>query len=369
MLPCWVARKINDGTPTILFGVKELPRTRQEKPHLIKIRGKWHIEYFIGGIRKRISTGTSDEQSARRVLIDFEDKSEKLAPLTVAQALDRYESNRTGQVVALSRLQEAARALKAGIGHLRINQLTQARWKDYADNRLTRPRGKHAEKNHTPKPVAPGTLRREFNVLLAALNLAWKDGFLDKPPSIQGPQAAARRERYLTKPEARAMLDACITDHVRVFLALALYTGARKGSILALTWDRVNFTNGIVDFQEPERVLTGKRRAIVPMNKSLRAVLEAAAQKRDCDYVVSWNGKPVPTGLRWSFKKLSERAALSWVPTPHYIKHSVVSWLAMERVPIDQAADLVATDPATLRRVYRKFDPAYLRDVADALEL
>lgn len=80
-------------------------------------------------------------------------------------------------------------------------------------------------------------------------------------------------------------------------------------------------------------------------------------------------GKAAPTGLRWSFKRLAERAGLSWVPTPHYIKHSVVSWLAMERVPIDQAADLVATAPATLRRVYRKFDPAYLRDVADALEL
>lgn len=369
MLPRRVARTINDGSAAILFGVRTLPRKRQEKPHLIKIRGKWHVEYFDAGYRKRISTGTADEQSARRILIDFEDKAEKLAPLTITQALDRYEANRAGQVVALNRLQEASRALKSGIGHLRINQLNQARWKDYADNRLTKPRGKYAEKNHMPKPVAAGTLRREFNVLLAAMNLAWKDGFLDKPPSLQGPQAAARRERYLTKQEARALLDACVTDHVRVFLALALYTGARKGSILALTWDRVNFTTGIVDFQEPERVLTGKRRAIVPMNRSLRATLEEAFEKRDGDYVVSWNGKAVPTGLRWSFKRLAERAGLSWVPTPHYIKHSVVSWLAMERVPIDQAADLVATDPATLRRVYRKFDPAYLRDVAEALEL
>ncbi len=47
----------------------------------------------------------------------------------------------------------------------------------------------------------------------------------------------------------------------------------------------------------------------------------------------------------------------------------MASWFAMEHVPIDQAADWLATDPATLRRTYRKFDPAYLRSAAGALEL
>jgi hypothetical protein len=41
----------------------------------------------------------------------------------------------------------------------------------------------------------------------------------------------------------------------------------------------------------------------------------------------------------------------------------------MEGVPVDQAADWLETDPRTLRRVYRKFDPTYLRSVAGALDL
>jgi hypothetical protein len=41
----------------------------------------------------------------------------------------------------------------------------------------------------------------------------------------------------------------------------------------------------------------------------------------------------------------------------------------MDKVPIDRAADWLATDPATLRRVYRKFDPTYLRSVGAALDL
>jgi hypothetical protein len=34
-----------------------------------------------------------------------------------------------------------------------------------------------------------------------------------------------------------------------------------------------------------------------------------------------------------------------------------------------ERADYLATDPRTLRKVYRKFDPSHLLDVADALAL
>jgi hypothetical protein len=87
------------------------------------------------------------------------------------------------------------------------------------------------------------------------------------------------------------------------------------------------------------------------MNASLRAVLLEARQAAQSDHVVEYAGAPVPKGLRWSWSRLCERAGLSWRPTPHHIKHSVVSWLAMANIPIDHAADLLATDPATLRRV------------------
>ena len=100
-------------------------------------------------------------------------------------------------------------------------------------------------------------------------------------------------------------------------------------------------------------------------------MLEAARRDRlpECPYVVSYQGRAVPTGLRWSFAKLCAAAGLTWRPTPHHMKHSVASFFAMDGVPIDQAADWLATDPATLRRTYRKFDPAYLRSAASALDL
>ncbi|WP_158513392.1 tyrosine-type recombinase/integrase [Kozakia baliensis] len=270
--------------------------------------------------------------------------------------------SRRGKVQALKRLEEAVRPLAELMGHLRVDQIDQKQW-----DRCTT--GRVRKTGNTTSPISSGTLRREFNVLRASLRRAWKDGFLVRPPEIEGPRDSAPRDRYLTKEEARRLTDVCETPHVKLFMALAVYTGARKGSILALTWDRVHWATNVIDFQEPGRPLTGKRRATVPMTKALREAMEAAYRDRECDYVVHWHRKAIPTGLRWSFSKACEKAGLTWKPTPHHLKHSVASWFAMDHVPVDQASDWLGTDPQTLRRVYRKFDPSYLRGIADSFEL
>lgn len=346
-----------------------MPRQRPDKPKLEIRRGVYGIVYWEGDTRRRISLGTTDETIARQGLVDFEGKQKtRPAALTFSAALDAYLVYRSDKVMAYDRLAQAARALKDGLGHLRVDQVNQEQWDIYARARMTRPRPRQTA--YKPVPVSTGTLRREFNVLRAALRRAWKNKLLDLPPELEAPADSQPRDRYITKDEARALL-AHAKGHIKTFVALALFTGARRASILGLTWDRVDFNRGIVNFQEPERQLTKKRRAVVPMTDQLRAVLEQASADRvkDCAYVVAWNGLPVPYGIRWSFAKLCKAAGLTWRPTPHHFKHSVASFFAMDHVPIQQAADWLATDEATLRNTYRKFDPTYLRSAASSLDL
>jgi len=49
------------------------------------------------------------------------------------------------------------------------------------------------------------------------------------------------------------------------------------------------------------------------------------------------------------------------------MKHSVISWLAEDGFTIDQIADFTATNRQTVDRIYRKFNPDYLSDLADSL--
>lgn len=259
--------------------------------------------------------------------------------------LDRYLLDREGKVAAYKRLQEAVKPLRAELGYLRPDQVEQKRWDRYA----------------TKRKVSSGTLRRERNVLVAAFNLG------GVKLAIKPPVAPPGRMRYLTREEADRLLGAFVSHHARLFYTICLYTGCRKGQAVALTWDRVDFIANRIDFNEPDRPITVKRRAVVPMGPKLRAAMKEAHAARDGDHVISWNGERAKR-VRWPFLRAREKAGLGSDVTPHVLRHTAVSWLAMKGVPIDQTADLLACDPNTLRRVYRHFDPSYLTDAVNALE-
>ncbi|MCB1618492.1 MAG: site-specific integrase [Pseudomonadales bacterium] len=265
--------------------------------------------------------------------------------------LAAYLEDRNGKVDAFKRLQEAARPLRAQLGSLRPDQVDDRRWARYAAGRA----------------VSAGTLRRERNVLVAALNLARRHGWIAQVPAIKPPPAPPPRDRYLTREEAARLIDAMATPHARLLYTVMIYTGARRGAVLDLTWDRVDFRANRIDFRLPGKVEHAKRRAVVPMGPKLRAAMEAAAQAATCAWVIEWEGERCKR-VRWPFHRARIRAGLGPEVTPHVLRHSAASWLAMGRVPIDEAADLLACDPGTLRRVYRHFDPAYLDRAVRTLE-
>lgn len=59
---------------------------------------------------------------------------------------------------------------------------------------------------------------------------------------------------------------------------VAIGTAGRMGTILDMTWDRIDFGAGLIQLDDPERSGTAKGRATVPMNGSARAALQEAHQ-------------------------------------------------------------------------------------------
>jgi integrase len=53
--------------------------------------------------------------------------------------------------------------------------------------------------------------------------------------------------------------------------------------------------------------------------------------------------------------------------TPHTLKHTAVTWAAIRRVPIDDAAVFFATSASTLRAVYAEHAPELIKRVAEEL--
>jgi len=131
-------------------------------------------------------------------------------------------------------------------------------------------------------------MRAEMQALRAAPRWAAAPGrgLIGAAPGIDMPARPEARIRWLNRDEVGRPLAACKAHHTRLFVALALHTGARSGAILGLTWDRVDLPRRLVDFREAGRMRIRKRLVPVPINDTLHAALVEAHAAATTEYVI-----------------------------------------------------------------------------------
>jgi len=185
-------------------------------------------------------------------------------------------------------------------------------------------------------------------------------------PAVWMPPPAKPRERYLTREELAQLLDSIDTPHVRLFVVLAVTTGARMSALLDLTWDRVNLAKGIIDLNPAGRHETNKRRAIVPIAPKADAELRIAQEGALSDHVIEYGGNPVK-----SIKKaIQAAAARSGVKcSAHVFRHTAGVWMAEADVPMQKIAQYLGhTSTRVTEQVYARYSPSYMRDASAALD-
>jgi integrase len=156
-----------------------------------------------------------------------------------------------------------------------------------------------------------------------------------------------------------------IADHARLYAMIGLYTTARPSAILELTWDRVDFLRGIIDFTPPGHVRTAKRRTIVPIAADLRPELAKGFEARTCQHVIERGGKPVAC-IKKAFQAASERSGVH--ATPYTLRHTGAVYAAEGGVSMAELAQFMGhDDDRTTQRHYARFSPGHLRGVADAI--
>lgn len=213
--------------------------------------------------------------------------------------------------------------------------------------------------------VSAGTVLREVGVLRAALKWAVQHNWAISAPQIPNPVPIPRaRQRWVTKDEARALLAGCTEPHVKLFISLGLMTVARSGALLEARWDQVDWKRRTIDYGEGHG---NKQRALVPLNDDIFATLEAAKRMACSDRIVEFRGRPV-VSIKNGFAAACRRAGIVGV-TPHILRHSGATWMAMDGVPLEEIARMLGDSLAMVEKVYAKKTPDYLRRAASALQL
>ena len=200
------------------------------------------------------------------------------------------------------------------------------------------------------------TAGREIRALAAAINFCVKEKFCPSGSVFFYPTIQSKGKKHITKQEARLVCSEGPSFHIKLFMLIALGSGHRMGAILGLTWERVNA--GTINFIDPNRAQTNKRRGQVPIieGSDLYFMLSEARVAAQTDYVIEHNGKPVKS-VRHAIEAAGLRVGIDHL-TPHILKHSACVWMAEDGVPLADIADLTVTDIKTIMDNYMIFTPA-----------
>ena len=211
------------------------------------------------------------------------------------------------------------------------------------------------------KGYSDSTIKTDLELLRACLRWRYADG----APKLWLPPAAKPRDTWLTKEQARTLVDATETPHIKLFLTLGLATGARAAAILDLTWDRVDFVHGTIDFRPAGRNQTNKRRTVVPMNATARTALETAYAGRLTDHVIEYGGKPIDS-VKKALERLAVRTGIK--VSPHVLRHTCAVWMAQADVPMQKIAQYLGhTSTRVTETTYARYSPSFMQDAGLAV--
>jgi len=225
--------------------------------------------------------------------------------------------------------------------------------------------------NRVQQGAKLATSGKELSTLRAAINYAAKNGYLISAPFVEVPPREPGRDRWLTRGEAARLLWESRREpkarlHLPLFILIALYTGARRGAILGLRWSQVDLVRGRIDFNEPGRPRTNKRRPIIPIPRGLLSFLRKAQQRATSPYVIAYEGEAVKR-IRRSFRGACRRAGLSDV-TPHVLRHTAGTWLAQAGVDLHQIGGWLGHSNERTTELYAHHHPDYFHAAKRAME-
>jgi len=316
---------------------------------LVPYRGKLAIAIGRGKDRRRYTTGTNDPGLARVIAQQIWQKLHAPASERVSDLWKLYLADRRKDGRDLTRQENAWKRLEPIFSDRLGTDICKDDCRDYA--KLRQRQG-----------ASLGTAKIELEYLRACLNLRYGRG----NNHVWTPPASAPRDRYLTRGELDTLLEHVSTPHVKLFIVLAVATGARMSALLELRWDQVDFKHRTINFNQVGREQTNKRRPEVRMNDRAYAALQEAARGALTDWVIEWDGQPVK-----SIKKAIRMAAKrSGVPcSPHVFRHTAGVWMAEADVPMQKISQYLGhTSTRVTERTYARYSPSFMRDAAAALE-
>jgi integrase len=183
------------------------------------------------------------------------------------------------------------------------------------------------------KTLSPQSVKHIISLLKRIITFGVKKGLCPQPDASRlhfiFPKVDNEKTENLSREQMAAYLaalDAEPDQNLAAFVRLALTTGMRKGALMALQWQDVDFELGFITLRG-ESAKSGKTQRI-PMSSAARAVLEKI-ERSDSPFVFPGKGGKQRVEFEHMPQRIRDRAGLPRNFRPlHGLRHTFASWMA-----------------------------------------
>ena len=171
---------------------------------------------------------------------------------------------------------------------------------------------------------ADRTLRAHALAIRTLLRFWYAEKYIPELITIAMPRIEKKRLPCLTAEQLNTVISACKSQRNKALVLFMVDSGLRRAEIIALNWDDVDITSGLV---RVKRGKSGKARSAVIGANTRRALL---AHRRTLEnptdntplFISRGGGRFTGTGVLLIFRRLTKTTGIHI--TPHTLRHTFV---------------------------------------------
>ncbi len=214
---------------------------------------------------------------------------------------------------------------------------------------------------------APETIKHYLKFLRHVLNLAIRDGLLEKNPFTQFtmPKTGNGHTRFLTPVEETILLGNLGSPYAQ-WARLAILTGLRKTEFFSLRWANVNLEQGFVTLLQTK---SGKVQ-YAPLNTEAQAILRSLPSWQHSTWVFPSKSLRTPVDSYNFYGRVfmpAVKAAQLEGVTWHTLRHTFASRLAMTGQSDSTIASLLRHSGTGLVQRYAHLSPTHLKEAVEGV--
>ena len=244
--------------------------------------------------------------------------------------------------------------IKPNIGNIPIEKLTTMDLQKFYRKLLTKGRVERIEAKDQPKGLSAKTVRNINQVISSAMDLAVAQKIIPANPTNACALPKIEHQEMQTIPaeQLQAFLQEAKATGVYEMYYIELATGLRRGELLGLKWQDIDWKNGLikvrrqvarVDGQIKESPLKTKNsyRTVTISQQAIEVLKEQKKKTNDTYVFPSPNGGPIsPDSVNNMLKRVLERAGIPKVRF-HDLRHTFATIALQNGVDIKTVSGML----------------------------